>query len=564
MAVRTITTRLAIDGEREYKKQLAEVNSNLRNLKGELQLTDEQFKGQANSVEALTAKNKLLRDEIAQQRVKVESLERAVEDAAAAYGEADSRTDKYRQSLTRAKTDLLRLNNELDDNSRYLEEAKTLGTGAARSIDEFGREAKGAADDVNDAGNSLSNMLGAFDKFKGVITGGAVVAGLKSVAGAVTQVVEASEEYRKVMGTLETSSQQAGYTAEQTAAVYDRLYSVLGDTQSAATTVANLQAIGLNQIDLMRITNEAIGAWATYGDSIPIDGLAESINETIRASQVTGTFADVLNWGTQENETFGIAMKENTKANEEWNKQVEACSSAEDYFNLALANCSTESERANLVMQAMSKQGLKDASDAWFDLNGDIVDVNKAQSNYDKTLSELGEVLSPAASQLKNFAADALGSLINAINAAITAMDWLEDKMKKAGTWETSVNAGDILWGPQKADGYHAGGLDRVPYDGYIASTHKDEAILTSEEARIWRTLRSTMTQQSRPGVTAEEYRSGLAQAVTALSSVQGVTDTVPAQITLVTKDGRELARGFLPDLRTAMRESPEVTDDAH
>lgn len=536
MAVRTITTRLAIDGEREYKKQLAEVNSNLRNLKGELQLTDEQFKGQANSVEALTAKNKLLRDEIAQQRVKVESLERAVEDAAAAYGEADSRTDKYRQSLTRAKTDLLRLNNELDDNSRYLDEAKSSANGAATSIDKFGREAKDAADDVDDAGSSLSSMLGALGDLKGAIAGGAAVAGLKAVAGSISQVVEASEEYRKVMGTLETSSQQAGYTAEQTSEVYSRLQAVLGDTQTAATTTANLQAIGLSQQDLMQITNAAIGAWATYGDSIPIDGLAESINETIQAGQVTGTFADALNWA----------------------------GTSEDDFNEKLAACSDQSSRAQLVLEQLTKQGLVKASDAWFDLNEDIVQVNESQAKYDEALGQLGEALSPAASQIKDFATDALGVLLKMVNAATDAWTRLKKAMEDAGTWETSVNAGSLMWDIPTPDGYHAGGLDRVPYDGYIASTHKDEAILTSEEARIWRTLRSTMTQQSRPGVTAEEYRSGLAQAVTALSSVQGVTDTVPAQITLVTKDGRELARGFLPDLRTAMRESPEVTDDAH
>src|SRR5699024_12529896 len=61
------------------------------------------------------------------------------------------------------------------------------------------------------------------------------------------------------------------------------------------------------------------GAWATYGDSIPIDGLAESVNETIRTGTVTGTFADVLNWGSKEGETFGVMLKENTEANQEWN-----------------------------------------------------------------------------------------------------------------------------------------------------------------------------------------------------------------------------------------------------
>lgn len=74
---------------------------------------------------------------------------------------------------------------------------------------------------------------------------------------------------------------------------------------------------------MTKLTDAAIGAWATYGDSIPIDGLAESINETIRAGAVTGTFADVLNWA----------------------------GTSEDKFNEKLSKCKTESERVNLVMR---------------------------------------------------------------------------------------------------------------------------------------------------------------------------------------------------------------------
>ena len=59
MAVRQITTRLAIDGEQEYKKQLAAVNRELGNLGAEMKLVDAQFKGQANSSEALRAKHDL-------------------------------------------------------------------------------------------------------------------------------------------------------------------------------------------------------------------------------------------------------------------------------------------------------------------------------------------------------------------------------------------------------------------------------------------------------------------------------------------------------------------------
>ena len=99
MATRVISTSIKLDGEAEFKKQLSGVNGELRNLKSEMQLTTAQFKGQANTVEALTAKDELLRREIAQQQEKVKALEQAVQDSAEAYGDADSRTDKYARAL---------------------------------------------------------------------------------------------------------------------------------------------------------------------------------------------------------------------------------------------------------------------------------------------------------------------------------------------------------------------------------------------------------------------------------------------------------------------------------
>ena len=68
-----------------------------------------------------------------------------------------------------------------------------------------------------------------------------------------------------------------------------QLYGILADDQSAATTTANLQALGLEQDQLRKITEGTIGAWAKYGDSIPIDGLAEAINETVKTGTVTET-----------------------------------------------------------------------------------------------------------------------------------------------------------------------------------------------------------------------------------------------------------------------------------
>lgn len=400
MATRTITTRLAVDGETEFKRSLSEANSNLKVMRSEMSLVDAEFKGQANSMDALTAKNKILRREQEQQVEKVKALERAVKDAADAYGENDKRTDNYRQQLNRAKKELIDMNDALDENEKYLDEARKSADKCASSIDEFGREVKDAGDNLGDGGGLLSQL----GDLKGLLAGGAIVAGAKAVGDAIIGIVEDTEEYRKIMGTLEISSQQAGYTADETAEAYKRIHGVLGDTQTAATTLANLQAIGLSQSDLITLVDAATGAWATYGDSIPIDGLAEAINETIQTGKVTGTFADVLNWAGQN----------------------------EDEFNAKLEAANSTTERAQIVLDQLSSQNLPDAGQAWRDANEDQIKYNESQQNVDDAMAKLGERLAPVAAGIKN-------TFAGAVNIAIDTVEGWIGALQDAVTWLGNV-----------------------------------------------------------------------------------------------------------------------------
>ena len=400
MATRTITTRLAVDGETEFKRSLSEANSNLKVMRSEMGLVDAEFKGQANSMDALTAKNKILRREQEQQAEKVKALERAVKDAADAYGENDKRTDNYRQQLNRAKKELIDMNDALDENEKYLDEARKSADKCASSIDGFGREVKDAGNNLGDGGGLLSQL----GDLKGFLAGGAIVAGAKAVGDAIIGIVDDTEEYRKIMGTLEISSQQAGYTADETAEAYKRLHGVLGDTQTAATTLANLQAIGLSQSDLITLVDAATGAWATYGDSIPIDGLSEAINETIQTGKVTGTFADVLNWAGE----------------------------SEDDFNEKLAAANNTTERAQIVLDQLSSQNLPDAGQAWRDANGDLIKYNESQQNVDDAMAKLGERLAPVAAGIKN-------TFAGAVNIAIDTVEGWIGALQDAVTWLGNV-----------------------------------------------------------------------------------------------------------------------------
>lgn len=552
MATRTITTRIALDGERDFKAQMAQVNGELRNLKGEMTLVDATFKGQANTTEALTAKHKVLQGSVEQQREKVRALTQAVEDATQAYGDNDKRTDGYRQSLSRALAELINLNRELEDNERYLDEASKSADGCAESIDEYGK----AVRDADSNKDPLGNLMAGFGSLKRVLTGGAVVGGIKAVGDAIMSVVEDTAEYRKIMGTLEISSERAGYSAQQTADIYRTLQGVLGDTQTAATTTANLQAIGLAQEDLITVTNAAIGAWATYGDSIPIDGLSESINETIQAGKVTGTFADVLNWA----------------------------GTSEDDFNAKLEAANGTTERANIVLQELKSQGLDQAGKAWQDANEDVVALNEATERWDGAMAQLGETLTPAATAIKNFGADAIVWLADQIQAVIEWWNSLVSMMNDpekgqmvgmgAGAVGTGQRAGQSVAREMRGDeimeykrrglinGTYAMGLDRVPWDGFVAELHKDETVLTASEAAVWRELQRRGSQTQQGALTAQEYRGGLAAAVNAINSGRDIGAGQELRITLVTRDGRSMAEWLIDDIRQLNKSNPEVVSD--
>ena len=110
-----------------------------------------------------------------------------------------------------------------------------------------------------------------------------------------------------------------------------------------------------------------------------------------------------------------------------------------------------------------------------------------------------------------------------------------------------------------KTDGSHASGLDRVPYDGYVAELHKDEAVLTKEEAAVWHALSAGPPAASQ-GVTAQELQQVTAAAVNAINlQGSGGVKTIVLQMNV---NGKEFYRETIEDFRDVNRENPEVTDD--
>lgn len=360
-------------------KALQQPNNEARDLQSKLKAIDQALKFDPNNTELLEQKFRLLGQAIDTNEQKLQMLKTAQEQFKSSGKEIDSSEyiELQRQiALTTNKVDQLRKQriDMMVDTSEVKE--------ANRALDDMEKN----MDDVEKSSSTFRDAL------KGAIVGSGIVEGVKGLVSSLSDMAEESKENIKIMSSLETSSKLAGYSATETSETYKQLYGVLGDNQTAATTTANLQALGLEQDKLRQITEGTIGAWAKYGDSIPIDGLAESINETVKTATVTGNFADVLNWA----------------------------GTSEDDFNAKLQKANSTSERANIVLQELTKQGLIKSADAWRENAGALVDANEAQAEFEQATSQLSQVILPITSKIQSSLANMLKPLADLITGNIS------------------------------------------------------------------------------------------------------------------------------------------------
>ena len=138
---------------------------------------------------------------------------------------------------------------------------------------------------VTKSGQSLATKLGSglanAGKFaaKGIAAVGAAAV---AAGGALLALESSTEEYRIAQGKLNTAYEAAGLSANAAKTAYTEFYKILGDTDTATEASQLLAKLALSEQDLTKWTEIAAGVWGTFGDSLPIEGLIESANETAK------------------------------------------------------------------------------------------------------------------------------------------------------------------------------------------------------------------------------------------------------------------------------------------
>lgn len=228
-------------------------------------------------------------------------------------------------------------------------------------------------------GGKFSNLLGTIGKVgAGIVT---TVGSMAVAAGAtLVKMTEDTREYRTEMGKLQTAFETAGHSNKAATQTYKDLQAILGDTGQAVEASNNLAQLCKNEEELKKWTDICTGVYATFGDGIPIEGLAEAANETAKVGAVTGSLADALNW-------VGVS---------------------EDEFNQKLEKCNTEQERQALITSTLTGLYSK-ASEQYKKTNKDVMDANSAQEKLNASMAAIGAVVEPVIIMAKS----KLGDLIN-------------------------------------------------------------------------------------------------------------------------------------------------------
>ena len=355
----------------EFKNSTASMgkwNDNAEGLRAKITQLNGVHDAEAKKLKALEDEYNKLTDEQKQNTAQGQKLATAINNQSAKVKEAEKNIEFYTESLKEledagvdTKEELEKLNKQLDEQKKTAED---LG----------GKISKGAALGIAGIGAACV----------------AAFAGVKSI-------VDETKELRTQMGQLDTTFTQAGHSAKAAEKTYGDLYAVLGDSGKATEASMHLAQLANNEKDLATMSNILTGVYATFGDSLPVEGLAEAINHTAKLGSVQGNLADALEWA-------GVNV---------------------DDFNAQLETLNTEEERAKLISDTLN--GLYgETATKYKEVNKDVIAANEAQNKYNQAMAEVGEKAQPVITKFQNTMADLL---VNVIPPFSKALSWVIDNL---------------------------------------------------------------------------------------------------------------------------------------
>ena len=447
---RKISTFIELGGEQAFRQAMNEAARSVRVLDADMKAVSSEFKTTGDAQQYMADKSALLRSKIEQQEKIVKMLSEAVKASAGQYGEASAKTDGYRIKLSNATAKLFDMRRELETADREAEEFGRDSVKVGRQIE------RGIGEGAEDAQKSMKGLIEQMQADIGSIKGSATFSVISQVGQTVvsavqgiTNFVTSNRDYRRQLSYLRSAAETAGYDWQEIIKLNNEIGAFTGDMDGAAEATANLMQTGLNMDWLGTAVDMFEGASTLWQQTLKMENLAESFQETIATGEGTGAFAELV---------------------ERLGGDLEA-------LKAVLGDAETEEEKAKAALAYVSGFGLLQTAEAYKEKNSEMLEAQQAEIELAQAWADLSEELEPIVTEITK----SMNFVVDQITDAV-------ERAKKSGLLG--------LVGPGET-----GNSDLYDENGNLNSEVAKAWGFSKEETELWNTEKSQKNRESEKAV---------------------------------------------------------------
>ncbi len=377
-------------------KALKETNKKSRELESELKAVDKALKLDPNNVTLVKQKQDLLKDSIKETKSKLDVLKEAQSQVTAQYKKGEIDAGQYRAFQRELETTKSKLSSLKDEKKNIhvigtaFKEAKDKVEPVIKKVEKVGSVIGGATSKAVKFTATLGKidtaMIGkAADGFKKYTQ--TIGVGLAAVTTALAANVETSREWNSDMTKLKTNAETSGNDFDFMKSKMQDLVAITGESDSSIEALSNLMAVGFSDEQMTPAINALSGAVEKFPDTLKIESLSDSLQETLATGAATGQFSELIG-------RMGDSV---------------------DDFNAGLQNCTSEAERQQYALDWLANSGLSEINDEYQSANKSTLDYERASFELQDALASLGTAFTPVMAGAKGMAADFLTKSLPAV-----------------------------------------------------------------------------------------------------------------------------------------------------
>lgn len=328
------------------RKEIKEIREQLKDV-------NRLLKFDPKNTELLKQKHRLLKEEIKHTKDELENLKKSQKEIKAELKKGDI-----------GKTEYEKFRREVIETEQSL-----------KSLKKEARETNAVIRNFVKANTAISK---ATDKVKTKMA--PVSAGIAGLGAAAVASVEGTEELRSDLSKLDQNAKEHRVNVDTARDAWKKFAVATDETDSAVEATANLLQAGFGESNLQKVMEGITGAYLRFPDTMKVESLADSLQETLATGESTGQFAELL-------DRLGISTES---------------------FNAKLQGAKTEAEKQNIVLQTLASAGLNDTYNAWVQNNDALVEGKQSTLDMQLQLAQLAEKIEPILTKITTIAVQVL------------------------------------------------------------------------------------------------------------------------------------------------------------